>query len=226
MARPRQPDHQGGKGLTQISQIRRFNSDSRGGLADIIKGKSRRLHRLHRGHPDGNPNNFPPEGLCVICVICETFLPTCETFLSNGETFIAVRGIFIAFREPHKITIYCDFTSKTSLSGVFYPKNHNILRFLYSVSRFFPYLCQKSQHIAIIMDAKSIGRYIKLRRKDFNISQYTLAALSSISVNTLVAIERGEGNPRLENILSVLDTLGLQLTVTVKSDNTPANEEM
>jgi transcriptional regulator with XRE-family HTH domain len=76
------------------------------------------------------------------------------------------------------------------------------------------------------MDAKSIGRYIKLRRKDFNISQYTLAALSSISVNTLVAIERGEGNPRLENILSVLDTLGLQLTVTVKSDNTPTYEEM
>ena len=165
------------------------------------------------------PNNFPPDGLCVICVICETFPSTCEPP-------IAFRGIFIAFRESHKIAIYCDFTSKTSLSGIFYPKNHNILRFLYSVSRFFPYLCQKSQHIAIIMDAKSIGRYIKLRRKDFNISQYTLAALSSISVNTLVAIERGEGNPRLENILSVLDTLGLQLTVTVKSDNTPTYEEM
>ena len=66
------------------------------------------------------------------------------------------------------------------------------------------------------MDSKSIGEQVKQRRRYLNISQSTLAALSEISVNTLVAIERGAGNPRLENILSVLDTLGLQFTITPK----------
>ena len=76
------------------------------------------------------------------------------------------------------------------------------------------------------MDAKSIGKNIKQRRRQLDISQYTLAALSGISVNTVVAIERGEGNPRLDNILSVLETLGLQFAVTLKSDNPSAYEEM
>lgn len=66
------------------------------------------------------------------------------------------------------------------------------------------------------MDAKKIGQQIRQRRKQLNVSQPLLAALSGISVNTLVAIERGEGNPRLGNILSVLDVLGLQFALTLK----------
>lgn len=66
------------------------------------------------------------------------------------------------------------------------------------------------------MDKQSIGSNIRDRRKSLNITQPTLAALADVGINTLVAIERGEGNPKLETVMSVLDTLGLQLTITLK----------
>lgn len=34
--------------------------------------------------------------------------------------------------------------------------------------------------------------------------------------NTLVAIERGQGNPKIETLLSVADTLGLQIDIRLK----------
>lgn len=38
-----------------------------------------------------------------------------------------------------------------------------------------------------------------------------------VGLNTLVAIERGEGNPQLSTLLTVLDTLGLQIDVNLKT---------
>ncbi len=66
------------------------------------------------------------------------------------------------------------------------------------------------------MNSKEIGHNIKQRRRQLNVPQATVAALAGISVNTLVAIERGEGNPRIDNILSVLDTLGLRFSIALK----------
>ena len=45
------------------------------------------------------------------------------------------------------------------------------------------------------MDAKEIGIIIKERRKHLGVNQQTLADLAGVGLNTLVAIERGEGNP-------------------------------
>ena len=59
------------------------------------------------------------------------------------------------------------------------------------------------------MDAKEIGIIIKERRKHLGVNQQTLADLAGVGLNTLVAIERGEGNPQLSTLLTVLDTLGL-----------------
>ena len=42
------------------------------------------------------------------------------------------------------------------------------------------------------------------------VNQQTLADLASVAVSTVVAIERGEGNPQLSTLLMMLDTLGLQ----------------
>ncbi len=67
------------------------------------------------------------------------------------------------------------------------------------------------------MDKKQIGIQIKTRRRELNIDQSTLAALAGVGINTLVAIERGNGNPRLDTIISVADTLGLQLILTLKA---------
>lgn len=66
------------------------------------------------------------------------------------------------------------------------------------------------------MDYQKISEIIKDRRKSLNITQSTLAALAGVGLNTLVAIERGNGNPKLQTILTILDTLGLKIDVTLK----------
>ncbi len=66
------------------------------------------------------------------------------------------------------------------------------------------------------MTQQEIGKAIKDRRKKLGVNQQTLADLASVAVNTVVAIERGEGNPQLATLLTILDTLGLQLDVNTK----------
>lgn len=63
------------------------------------------------------------------------------------------------------------------------------------------------------MNSKEIGKTIKARRQALGVTQQTLADLADVGINTLVAIERGQGNPKLETLLTVLDTLGLQLDI-------------
>ena len=67
------------------------------------------------------------------------------------------------------------------------------------------------------MDTKEIGTIIKERRKHLGVNQQTLADLASVGLNTLVAIERGEGNPQLNTLLTILDTLGLQMDINLKT---------
>ena len=67
------------------------------------------------------------------------------------------------------------------------------------------------------MNMKEIGKIIKERRKSLKVNQLELSELAGVGINTLVAIERGEGNPKLETLLSILDTLGLQMTIELKS---------
>lgn len=69
------------------------------------------------------------------------------------------------------------------------------------------------------MELKNIGKAIKERRKTVGVNQQTLSDLSGVAINTLVAIERGEGNPQLSTLLAVLDTLGLQLDIKPKQLN-------
>lgn len=67
------------------------------------------------------------------------------------------------------------------------------------------------------MDAKEIGIIIKERRKHLGVNQQTLADLAGVGLNTLVAIERGEGNPQLSTLLTVFNTLGLQMDIKLKT---------
>ena len=66
------------------------------------------------------------------------------------------------------------------------------------------------------MNQKEIGTIIKERRKHLGVNQQTLADLAGVGINTLVAIERGEGTPQLVTLLTILDTLGLQIDLHVK----------
>ena len=84
------------------------------------------------------------------------------------------------------------------------------------VSFLFLIFAAKSQLI-VIMDTKEIGTIIKERRKHLGVNQQTLADLAGVGLNTLVAIERGEGNPQLSTLLTILDTLGLQMDIHLKT---------
>lgn len=64
-----------------------------------------------------------------------------------------------------------------------------------------------------------LGNIIKERRKALSITQRELAALAGIGINTLTKIERGEANPSLKNVLSILNTLGLEMDIKIKSMN-------
>lgn len=66
------------------------------------------------------------------------------------------------------------------------------------------------------MNAREIGEAIKSRRQFLGINQFELSELAGIGINTLVAIERGQGNPKIETLLAVVDTLGLQLEIRLK----------
>ena len=74
----------------------------------------------------------------------------------------------------------------------------------------------KSQHL-VNMEAKELGTFLRKRRKYLGVNQQTLAELAGVGLNTLVAIERGEGNPQLSTLLTILDTLGLQMDINLKT---------
>ena len=64
----------------------------------------------------------------------------------------------------------------------------------------------------------NIGENIRTRRKFLKITQEELADIAGVGVNTLIKLERGEGNATLSVIEKVLDVLGLDLCTTIKKN--------
>ena len=60
---------------------------------------------------------------------------------------------------------------------------------------------------------KTLGIQIKERRKALKITQKGLADLAGISINTVVAAERGQGDPKISTYLAICNVLGLKLIV-------------
>lgn len=65
---------------------------------------------------------------------------------------------------------------------------------------------------------QELGRRVQEARKRENLSQVALAELIGISHVTIVRLEKGEGNLRLENAWKALSALGL--VETSPADNT------
>ena len=63
------------------------------------------------------------------------------------------------------------------------------------------YFCRKSH---CIVNTKEIGIIIKERRQSLKVKQLELSELA------------GVGNPKLKTLLSILDTLGLQVNIKLK----------
>lgn len=75
------------------------------------------------------------------------------------------------------------------------------------------YICMKYEYI---VNMKTLGEQIKVRRTVLKIRQQELADLAGVSINTVVAIERGTGNPSIKTLVSVCDVLGLQIVTKLK----------
>lgn len=67
------------------------------------------------------------------------------------------------------------------------------------------------------MNLVQVGETIRQRRQRLNIRQNDLADLAEVGLRTLIAIENGAGNPSFETLTKIVDVLGLELNLTVKS---------
>jgi len=63
-----------------------------------------------------------------------------------------------------------------------------------------------------------LGNVIKERRKTLSITQRELAALAGVGINTHTKIERGEANPSFKVIIRILNTLGLEIYIRIKTN--------
>lgn len=66
------------------------------------------------------------------------------------------------------------------------------------------------------MNMNKFREEIKNRRRFLKINQQELADLAGVSINTVVAVERGTGNPQLDTLLSICNVLGLTLVTKLK----------
>jgi transcriptional regulator with XRE-family HTH domain len=69
------------------------------------------------------------------------------------------------------------------------------------------------------MNNQQIGKIIQERRDYLNLTQKDVAEMAGISFKSISEIELGIRNPSLNTLKSVLDVLGLDLSVQIKSMN-------
>lgn len=67
------------------------------------------------------------------------------------------------------------------------------------------------------MNNQEIGKLIQERRDYLNLTQKDVAEMAGITFKSISEIELGIRNPTLNTLISVLDVLGLELTVHIKS---------
>jgi len=61
-----------------------------------------------------------------------------------------------------------------------------------------------------------LSKTLKERREVLNISQTDLAEISGTSLATIKDIERDKANPSVKTLEKIAETLGLELTLTLK----------
>jgi transcriptional regulator with XRE-family HTH domain len=64
---------------------------------------------------------------------------------------------------------------------------------------------------------EDIGTIVQRRRIELALNQQDLAEMSDVTIKTLYAIESNKGNPTIEVLQRVLDVLGLEIKIQIKS---------
>jgi transcriptional regulator with XRE-family HTH domain len=67
------------------------------------------------------------------------------------------------------------------------------------------------------MNNQQIGKLIQERRDYLNLTQKDVAEMAGITFKSISEIELGIRNPTVNTLISVLDVLGLELSVHIKS---------
>ncbi|MDB5155135.1 MAG: helix-turn-helix domain protein [Mucilaginibacter sp.] len=67
------------------------------------------------------------------------------------------------------------------------------------------------------MHFKELIKTVKERRESLQVTQETLAELSGVGLRTVKQFESGKGNPTLITLQKLGDTLGLEITMKVKT---------
>ena len=63
------------------------------------------------------------------------------------------------------------------------------------------------------MTMAKIGKRLRERRHFLKVTQYDLAEIAGVSIRSLKAIEKGDGNPNFNQLNKILDALGLKVTI-------------
>lgn len=62
-----------------------------------------------------------------------------------------------------------------------------------------------------------IGKMIQERRNELELNQQDLAEMANVTIKTIYAIENNKGNPTLEVLKKILNVLGLEMKIQIKS---------
>ncbi len=70
-----------------------------------------------------------------------------------------------------------------------------------------------------IANSQDLGTTIRAERKRLNVTQKQLAMVAGVGLRYLIELERGKPTARMEGVFKVLQSLGLTLSVTARSDD-------
>ena len=64
--------------------------------------------------------------------------------------------------------------------------------------------------------SSELGNTIRQRRELLGLVQSRLAILSGVNIRTIQLVEQGKGNPSLDTLTKIADTIGLHLELSLK----------
>jgi HTH-type transcriptional regulator/antitoxin HipB len=67
-----------------------------------------------------------------------------------------------------------------------------------------------------IYDASELGALIRRRRRELGLTQSDVADVANTNLRFVSELERGKPTARLENVLRVLTTLGIELEARIR----------
>lgn len=76
-----------------------------------------------------------------------------------------------------------------------------------------------------IISVEELGKIVRTHRKSRGLTLETAAGLANVSVRFLSEFERGKETAEIGKVLKTLRTLGLEITISSKTDITPPMEE-